>query len=218
MLRAMRFGPFVIWLLGIGALASSGCAYGEVKQVMRAQFASELDCPEVSVKRRDAWYGREEHQFKVTGCGVVRTYTCEKIDERVSYDEPACTWVEGDIDTPKLMVVKPEQALPEEEPPMEPMPEEAPAEEPKSHKAKPKLEDPTVDETGESLDTPPAEPSDEAAGGDEAKPEPEPAAPKPAAPKPAAPKTTAPKSAAPKAGASGRVGGGIKLGGGTKKK
>jgi len=197
MLRAMRVRPIGAWILGVSALAGSGCAYGEVRQVVRAQFASELDCPEVVVKRRDAWYGREGHQFKVTGCGVVRSYTCEQIDGRVSYDEPACTWVEGDIDAPKMMAPKPEEALPEEElPPLEEAPlEETPAEDPKpKSKAKPKLEDPTIDETGEPIDAAPTEPAEEGAGGGAAKPE-----------------------AAPKSSASGQIGGGIKLGG-TKKK
>src|SRR5262245_11896619 len=155
MLRAMQFRPLVLWLLGIGALAGAGCAYGDVRQVVRAQFASELDCPEVQLKRRDAWYGREGHQFKVTGCGVVRTYTCEDVDSRVSYDEPACTWVNGDIDAPQLM--KPpaeEQPLDESEGlEAEPPPaDEPPADEPKS-KTKPKLEDPTLDEEGAPLDS-----------------------------------------------------------------
>jgi hypothetical protein len=102
MLRAMSLRGIavsVVWT----ALAATGCAYGEVRQVVRAQFASELNCPEVTITKRDAWYAYDgPHQWKVSGCGVMRTYTCPKIDGRVSYDEPACTWVEGDADAPQM--------------------------------------------------------------------------------------------------------------------
>jgi hypothetical protein len=103
MLRAMSARPIVVFALGLGVCAGFGCAYGEVRQVVRAQFATELDCPEVFITKRDAWYQYESaNQFKVTGCGVVRSYTCPVDDGRVSYDEPACTWVEGDADAPKM--------------------------------------------------------------------------------------------------------------------
>jgi hypothetical protein len=103
MLRAMSVRPIVVFALGFGVFAAFGCAYGEVRQVVRAQFASELDCPEVFITKRDAWYQYESpNQFKVSGCGVMRTYTCPVYEGRVSYDEPACTWVEGDADAPKM--------------------------------------------------------------------------------------------------------------------
>jgi hypothetical protein len=100
----------------LSAFAASGCAYGEVRQVVRAQFASELNCPEVTVKKRDAWYGYESpNQWKVSGCGVMRTYTCPKTEGRISYDEPACTWVEGDADAPKVGGNKSGDAMDESE-------------------------------------------------------------------------------------------------------
>ena len=86
---------------GFGGL--TGCAYGEVRQVIRAQFAAELSCPEVSLRKRDVWYSYEgPDQYKVTGCGVIRTYTCPAGDGMASYDEPACTWVAGDADAPQM--------------------------------------------------------------------------------------------------------------------
>jgi hypothetical protein len=103
MLRAMSARSNVVIALGFGVFAAFGCAYGEVRQVVRAQFASELDCPEVFIIKRDAWYQYESpNQFKVKGCGVMRTYTCPVDAGRVSYGEPACTWIEGDADAPKL--------------------------------------------------------------------------------------------------------------------
>jgi hypothetical protein len=125
MLRAMSFrSRSSIVVLGLlGSALACGCAYGEVRQVVRAQFASELDCPEVQITKRSAWYGYDTgNQFKVSGCGVMRTYTCNDPDGRVSYDEPACTWVAGDADAPKMATPQPEDPAMDE-----PMPEPEPA-------------------------------------------------------------------------------------------
>jgi hypothetical protein len=102
MLRAMRVSPNrMMVLMVLGVAATSGCAYGEVRQVIRAQFASEFNCPEVQLRKRDSWYAQDNpNQFKVTGCGKVRTYTCDKEVGLVSYDSPACKFVEGDADAP----------------------------------------------------------------------------------------------------------------------
>ena len=86
------------------AASASGCAYGNVRQVLRAQFASDVDCSAVTIKKRDFWYVSDNpHQYKVSGCGVMRTYTCtqEDADGLISYDDPACKWEEGDADAPK---------------------------------------------------------------------------------------------------------------------
>lgn len=86
------------------AAVASGCAYGNVRQVLRAQFASEVDCSDVTIKKRDFWYIADNpHQYKISGCGVMRTYTCTQEDAEglISYDEPACKWEEGDSDAPK---------------------------------------------------------------------------------------------------------------------
>ncbi|MDH5671997.1 MAG: hypothetical protein OEZ06_07585 [Myxococcales bacterium] len=78
-----------------------GCAYGELRTVLRAQFASELNCPEVKIVKRELWYVAEgPDQYKISGCGVLRTYTCPDPGGLVSYDEPQCSWVEGDADAP----------------------------------------------------------------------------------------------------------------------
>jgi hypothetical protein len=103
MLRAMQTRSIVLGVLALGCVAVSGCAYGEVRQVIRAQFASELNCPEVSLGRRDMWYAYDGlDQYKVAGCGVTRTYTCPANNGPVSFDKPACTWVAGDADTPEI--------------------------------------------------------------------------------------------------------------------
>jgi hypothetical protein len=102
MLRAMRARALPIVVLScMSSLVAVGCAYGEVRQVIRAQFASELNCSEVQIKRRDTWYAYEgPDQYKVMGCGEVRTYTCPAHQGLTSYDKPACPWVKGDADAP----------------------------------------------------------------------------------------------------------------------
>jgi hypothetical protein len=99
------------WLsIGLAsALSASGCAHGEVRQVVRAQFAAELGCRDVQVRKRDIWYSYDSpDQFKVSGCGVLRTYSCPAYEGgKASYDEPACTWVAGDADAPKAAVMAP---------------------------------------------------------------------------------------------------------------
>ena len=94
--------------LGLGLLLLGGCAYGEVRQVVRAQFMSELDCNEVVLKKRELWYSYAgPDQFKAMGCGHVRTYTCPE-SGLVSYDKPVCTFVEGDADAPKMAEMTPD--------------------------------------------------------------------------------------------------------------
>lgn len=105
MLRAMRVRASLIGSgFGLGMMLLGGCAYGEVRQVVRAQFASDFDCPEVQLKKRELWYSYEgPDQFKAIGCGKVRTYTCPADAGRVSYDKPVCTFVDGDADAPKTV-------------------------------------------------------------------------------------------------------------------
>lgn len=150
MLRAMQLRrlPLVLFKSSVSrqviaagitglALATSGCAYGSVRQVLRAQFASEVGCSEVTIKKRDFWYVSDNpHQYKISGCGVMRTYTCTQDDAEglISYDEPACKWEEGDADAPK----------PKTSAPADPMDEGA---------------DEPMDEPEESMDEPSDEPA-----------------------------------------------------------
>jgi hypothetical protein len=128
MLRAMQLRrlPLVIFrssvsrsaLVGLALAATgSGCAYGSVRQVLRAQFASDVGCADVTIKKRDFWYVSDNpHQYKISGCGVMRTYTCtqEDADSLISYDEPACKWEEGDADAPKPKTMAPADPMDDE--------------------------------------------------------------------------------------------------------
>jgi len=112
------------------AASSSGCAYGGVRQVLRAQFASDTGCSAVTIKKRDFWYVADNpHQYKIFGCGVMRTYTCTKEDAEglISYDEPACKWEEGDSDAPKAKAPAPVDPMDDSSGGEEPMMDEPPA-------------------------------------------------------------------------------------------
>ena len=136
----------VLLAAGVLTLLGSGCAYGELKQVLRAQFASELDCPEVSIRRRDTWYAYAESYYKVSGCGHLRTYTCEEGSGIVSYGSPPCKWIDGDIDAPQ-------GAAPQTDPVIEPLPEEP----------LPSMEEPLSEPSGDTESS--AGPEDDGLGG-----------------------------------------------------
>ena len=109
MLRPMRsvaLSPLALLLLS----TVSGCAYGEVSQVLRTQVASEADCPEILVTKKGLKYFDEDlevDKYMVSGCGMLRTYTCPAEDGLVKYGSEPCTFVEGDPDRPVMQAPKP---------------------------------------------------------------------------------------------------------------
>jgi hypothetical protein len=71
-----------------------GCAYGEMRQVLRAQVASEADCPELKVTKVPAYAeGYAENQYKVVGCGIDRVYTCNDPGGLVKFGSADCKFV-----------------------------------------------------------------------------------------------------------------------------
>jgi hypothetical protein len=83
---------------------SSGCAYGELRQVLRAEVASEADCPDVVVQKTSPFApGYKENQFLVRGCSVDRVYTCTG-KGMVKYGHSECTYTAGATAT-KLQAV-----------------------------------------------------------------------------------------------------------------
>ena len=103
---APRPGIMAPGIIAAGIMTVSGCAYGEIRHVLRNEVASELDCPSVSVEPRNPPYmqgAREgDNDWKVRGCGTVRTYTCPPDDGMVAYGSTGCTFVDGDVDAPEL--------------------------------------------------------------------------------------------------------------------
>ena len=142
----------LLWVVGgaVASVALSGCAYGELRQVLRAQVASELDCAEVQIEYKDLRYHEEDtskERFKVTACGVERTYTCPQDPGLVSYDEKVCTFVDGDPDRPEVATMEDSAGGDAADEPMdEPVDEPAPAPKDKpapAPKAKPAKAKPT---------------------------------------------------------------------------
>jgi hypothetical protein len=120
-LLLLGFGPLVVTL--------SGCAYGELRQVLRAQVASETSCGDVVVESSSVYApGHKPNQFRVRGCGIDRTYDCPKSEGLVSYGAKVCTYVDSKS-------IKP--------------PEPAPAEPADPALAEP-MDEPAADDTGET--------------------------------------------------------------------
>lgn len=86
-----------LFVLAIGPVfALGGCAYGELRQVLRAQVASETSCGDVTVESSSAYApGHKPGQYRVKGCGVDRIYDCPKDEGLVSYGAKVCTYVDS---------------------------------------------------------------------------------------------------------------------------
>lgn len=70
---------------------AGGCAYGELKQVLRAQVAAETDCGDVTVETTPMYMpGYKPGQYRVKGCGVDRLYECPPDEGLVSYSDSPC--------------------------------------------------------------------------------------------------------------------------------
>jgi hypothetical protein len=80
----------------LSLLVLGGCAYGELKQVLRAQVAAETNCGDVTVESTPIYMpGYKPGQYRVKGCGVDRTYECPKEDGLVAYGDKLCKAVEA---------------------------------------------------------------------------------------------------------------------------
>jgi hypothetical protein len=81
--------------LALLVLNSGGCAYGELRHVLRSQVAAETNCPEIAVVKSPPYQpGYKEHQYLVKGCGIDRIYNCRK-EGLTKYGHAECTYVEG---------------------------------------------------------------------------------------------------------------------------
>lgn len=132
MLRAMSNRPtrtFALFMTLAPLLVLSACAYGELKQVLRAQVAAEASCPDVTVESASAYApGFKPGQYHVKGCSVDRIYDCPADSGLVSYGSAPCTF--KDAKAPAAAAPAPEPAPLEEPAPLdEPdAPLDAPAE------------------------------------------------------------------------------------------
>jgi hypothetical protein len=70
-----------------------GCAYGEMRQVLRSQVASEADCPDLVVQKASPYApGYQPNQYTVRGCGIERVYTCKDDGGLVKFGSADCTY------------------------------------------------------------------------------------------------------------------------------
>ncbi|MEY4575943.1 MAG: hypothetical protein RL701_646 [Pseudomonadota bacterium] len=82
-------------LLAVGGLLS-GCAYGQMTQVLRAQVASETDCSTLVVKPTTPYAANyQPNQYTVRGCNVDRVYTCKGEAGLVEYGDADCKVTAG---------------------------------------------------------------------------------------------------------------------------
>lgn len=105
--ESRRSRVLVLSLLIAGpVLAAGGCAYGELKQVLRAQVASETNCGDVTVENSSVYApGHKPNQYRVRGCGLDRTYDCPEQKGLVSYGAKVCSYTDAKS-------VKPPEAAP----------------------------------------------------------------------------------------------------------
>jgi hypothetical protein len=131
--RVARKLTLLLLSFGLLAVGLSGCAYGELRQVLRAQVASETNCGDVTVESSSVFApGHKPNQFRVRGCGVDRTYDCPKSEGLVSYGAKVCTYVDSKSIKP------PEPAPAPGEPGM----------------AEPPMDEPPAGDTGDTGETP----------------------------------------------------------------
>jgi hypothetical protein len=128
-LRVVRALPMLL-ALASGPVVLSGCAYGELKQVLRAQVAAETSCGDVTIESSPMFQpGHQPGQYRVKGCGVDRTYNCPKEDGLVSYGDKICTYVDSRSIKPPEPMPAADPTLDEGGEPLDPT-AEPPADEP----------------------------------------------------------------------------------------
>jgi hypothetical protein len=72
---------------------SSGCAYGEMRQVLRSQVATESKCSDITVQKQSPYApGYTENNYTVKGCGIDRVYTCKDDGGLVKFGSAECSY------------------------------------------------------------------------------------------------------------------------------
>jgi hypothetical protein len=114
----IRSGAVCVALVLLGG----GCAYGELRQVLRAEVASEADCGEITVVKTSPYApGYVEGQYLVRGCGVDRIYTC-KGDGLVAFGHANCTYAAGATANKPAAPAAPPPGVDSSDPALQPLP------------------------------------------------------------------------------------------------
>lgn len=89
-------------ILMLGQLLG-GCAYGEMRQVLRAEVASDANCPDLQVTKVPAYAeGYQDNQYHVVGCGIDRTYTCNDEGGLVKFGSADCKFADNKVARPAV--------------------------------------------------------------------------------------------------------------------
>jgi hypothetical protein len=105
----------------LSLLLLGGCAYGELKQVLRAQVAAETKCGDLTVETTPMYQpNHKPGTYRVKGCDVDRTYECPQDDGLVSYGDKVCKPVAAAPATPPPVAAEP--APEDADPALEPAP------------------------------------------------------------------------------------------------
>jgi hypothetical protein len=75
------------------ATLCSGCAYGEMRYVLRSQVAKESGCADLTVEKQSPYaQGYTPNNYVIKGCGINRVYTCQDDGGLVKYGSAQCSY------------------------------------------------------------------------------------------------------------------------------
>lgn len=70
-----------------------GCAYGEMRYVLRSQVAKESGCADLTVEKQSPYaQGYTPNNYVIKGCGIERVYTCQDDGGLVKYGSAECSY------------------------------------------------------------------------------------------------------------------------------
>lgn len=70
-----------------------GCAYGEMRYVLRSQVAKESGCADLTVEKQSPYaQGYTPNNYVIKGCGIDRVYTCQDDGGLVKYGSAQCSY------------------------------------------------------------------------------------------------------------------------------
>jgi hypothetical protein len=88
-------------LLVLFALSFSGCAYGEMRYVLRSQVAKESGCADLMVQKQSPYApGYTPNNYVIRGCGIERVYSCQDDGGLVKYGSAQCSYKATNVPPP----------------------------------------------------------------------------------------------------------------------
>jgi hypothetical protein len=79
----------------------SGCAYGEMRYVLRSQVAKESGCADLTVQKQSPYsQNYTPNNYVIRGCGIDRLYTCQDDGGLVKYGSAQCSYKAANVPPP----------------------------------------------------------------------------------------------------------------------